>query len=454
MSFPKGFYWGGSTCGNQAEGAFLEDGKTDTVIDHFTAGDVNTPRYFTKDFREDCFYPTHEAIDEYHRYKEDIDLFAEMGFTAFRMGISWARIYPQGGQPDEEPNKVAVEHYRDELNYLRSKGINPIVTLNHYDFPYVLTKLWNGWDDRRTIDCFEKYARTCFEEYKGLVHYWILFCENNSGIVGFGDDLSLGYMPEDGVVAMKMVTDWPHRLTAIHNQLVGGAKAVIAAHEVDPENMVGPEMAGSAIYPASPDPKDVLAAWEKMEINNFYCGDVHMRGEYAPIAKKVWAEKGCEPKILDGDMEILKKGVCDFYAFSYYRSDCVNKDGDATNPYIKASPWGWTIDPDGLRFYLNTCYARYKKPLFIVENGLGAYDKVEADGSIHDDYRIDYLRGHIKACEDAIADGVNLLGYVTWGCIDVVSTGTGEMAKRYGFVYVDRDNEGKGTNARSRKDSF
>ncbi|MBO4367641.1 MAG: glycoside hydrolase family 1 protein [Clostridia bacterium] len=456
MSFRKDFLWGGATAANQYEGAWKEDGKSESLFDHLTGGSRTSPRRFTKEIEEGTWYPSHEAVDFYHHWQEDIDLMAEMGFTCFRLSVNWTRIFPD--PESDTPNPAGIAFYHKVFRALREKGIEPLVTIAHYDVPYVLTKKYNGWLSRRTIDLYLKYCETLFKEYRGEVRLWITFNEINAGTFFFGDTLSLGLDPE------KKFTQ-QDRLQALHHQFVASAKAVMLGHRIDPENRIGCMIASTTSYPYSPNPKDVLEAQKRMNIGNYYCGDVQVRGDYPAFAEAWWRETGVALEITPEDREILKKGTVDYYSFSYYMSSCVSTDpehmksagnlfGGIKNPYLASSAWGWQIDPEGLRYYLKEVYDRYRIPLMIVENGLGAEDTVTEDGSVHDDYRIDYLRAHIAEMGKAVDEGVDLMGYTMWGCIDLTSLSTGEMRKRYGFVYVDRDDEGKGSFARIRKDSF
>ena len=465
--FPDNFFWGGATASNQCEGAWQQDGKGESCADHFTSGTKDRPRRFTKEIEADMVYPSHYAIDHYNRYEEDIRLFAEMGFKMYRISINWTRIYPNGD--DEEPNKVGLEHYRKVLELCRSLDIEPLVTISHYEFPYNLTKKWNGWEDRRTIDAFVKYAETIMTEYKDLVKYWLTFNEINTPLMGAGVTMSLGMMPEAEDLSfghgIEMSSDEATLIVnGMHNQFVASAKTVISGKKINPEFQFGCMIAGDVVYPYTSKPEDVIEAMKIQQEANFYCGDVMVRGEYAPFTasylKKLNATLNPEP----GDDEILKEGVVDFYSFSYYMSGCATADEEilnsnrsvfsvAKNPHLEESEWGWQIDPTGLRYYLNEVYNRYLVPLMVVENGLGARDVFE-DGTVHDEYRVDYLSRHIAAIGDAIEDGVDVLAYTVWGCIDIVSASTGEMSKRYGFVYVDMDDEGNGNLERYRKDSF
>jgi 6-phospho-beta-glucosidase len=467
--FPEKFLWGGATAANQCEGAWNEDGKGVSTADLLTSGSRKNPRNFTREILADCHYPSHEAIDHYHRYEEDIALFAEMGFKIFRMSIAWTRIFPNGDE--EQPNQAGIEHYRKVFETCKKYGIEPLVTLSHYEMPYHLVKEYNGWANRKTIEFFVKYCQIVMTEYKGLVKYWLTFNEINVLATPFGGLVAGGILPEADkpLVFASFEKETPQsqqmRFQALHHQFVASAKVVQLAHAIDPENKVGCMIAGMLQYPYSPNPADILEAQKSMRLGNYLCGDVMVRGEYPACSRRYFSEQGVTLEIAEGDLEAIQKGKVDFYSFSYYSSGCVSTDPEllkqagnmlfgVPNPYLKASEWGWTIDPMGLRFFLNELYDRYQVPLMVVENGLGAVDKVEADGSIHDEYRIEYLRQHAIAMREALEDGVELMGYTTWGCIDIVSASTGEMEKRYGFIYVDKDNAGKGTLKRSRKDSF
>lgn len=466
MSFSKDFFWGGATAANQFEGGWNEDGKGDSVCDHMTAGTVDKHRYFTNIIQSDTYYPSHEGIDFYHRYKEDIALFAEMGFRMFRMSINWTRIFPNGD--DEEPNQKGLDFYRAVFKECKKYGIEPLVTISHYELPYNLMNKYNGWMNRKCIDFYIRYCNILFTEYKDLVKYWLTFNEINSLTMSIGDIVSGGFKCEDGPAQVLDFTSTKEQLAkryqALHNQFIASAKAVQMAHEINSEFKVGCMIAGGCIYPYTCNPDDVILAQQEMRMN-YFCGDVQVRGEYPYFAKRMFDEFGISIDMEDGDKEILKNGTVDFYSLSYYMSTCstVNENALRTagntimgvkNPYLKSSDWGWQIDSKGLRYLLNEIYGRYQIPIMVVENGLGAIDKVEEDGSIHDSYRIDYLREHIKQMKEAVKDGVDLIGYTPWGCIDLVSISTGEMKKRYGFIYVDKHNDGSGSLNRSRKDSF
>ncbi|MGI6607888.1 MAG: glycoside hydrolase family 1 protein [Erysipelotrichaceae bacterium] len=466
MNIPKEFYWGGATASNQCEGAWDKDGKGPSCADHFTSGSKNTPRIFTEEISDKYTYPSHEAIEHYDRYEEDIKLFAEMNFNMYRMSINWTRIFPNGD--DEKPNKKGLEHYRKVFELCRSLNIEPLVTLSHYEFPYALTKKWNGWVDRRTIDCFVRYTKTVMNEYKELVKYWLTFNEINIAILGSGDMLSLGMLTDDNnldIGSENKNVDYSNRFTALHNQFVASALTVIEGKKINPEFKFGCMIAGVPKYPYTCKPEDVLYTQFREEIDNFYCGDVMMNGEYHYLTEKYLKDFDAKIRKKEGDNEILKAGTTDFYSLSYYLSSCATTDKNIikssanmstgiTNPYLSASEWGWQIDPIGLRYFLNRVYSRYRKPIMIVENGIGARDVLTDDCKVHDDYRISYLKSHIHEMKKAIDDGVKVLAYTVWGCIDLVSASTGEMSKRYGMIYVDKNDDGSGTMNRYKKDSF
>ncbi len=466
MSFPKGFLWGGATAANQFEGGWDVDGKGASVPDHIRGGTVTEPRLWDKEIDPSVYYPSHEATDFYHHYKEDIALYGEMGFKCYRMSINWARIYPTG--EEAEPNQAGLQFYHNVFQECKKYGIEPLVTISHYELPWAMSVKYNGWTGRECIDLFIKYATTLFKEYKDEVKYWLTFNEINCGAQAIGRILSLGMLGEDHKPMFKTEEtpeEMSDRFTALHNQFVASAKAVKIGHEINPENKIGCMIAGSMTYAYTPNPLDNKEAQDKMNLSNWFCGDVQVRGHYPYYAKRYFKEHNVTVRMEEGDLDILKEGCVDFYSFSYYMSSCASVDPETIksagnifsgikNPYLKASDWGWQIDPMGLRIYLNEVYGRYEIPLMIVENGLGAVDVKSEDGKIHDSYRIDYMRDHIKAMEEAIEDGVDLMGYTMWGCTDLVSASTGEMKKRYGFVYVDRDNDGNGDMHRERKDSF
>ncbi len=474
MAFPKNFLWGGAVAANQCEGAYREDGKGLSMPDMLLGGDVNTPRTFCPTIEDGVFYPSHEAIDFYHHYKEDIALFAEMGFTCFRLSINWARIFPNGD--DAEPNEAGLAFYDAVFDECKKHGIEPLVTLSHYEIPWAIVTKYHGFYNRETIELYVKYATTCFNRYRDKVKYWLTFNEINMPVMEpfMGNLYGVGIVQDADLnrtapCKFPELIDIPQqRLQALHNEFVASARAVIEGHKINPNFKIGNMICHITWYPLTPNPKDMLEDQRKDSICNDICGDVQVRGAYPYFAKKYYQSLGVDTSFMDdeNDKKILREGVVDFYTFSYYMSNCVTVDpnveevkgnmmGGAKNPYLKASDWGWQIDPDGLRWTLNKLASRYPDtPIMVVENGFGAFDKVEADGSIHDDYRISYFREHIRAMGEAVEDGVPLIGYTTWGPIDLVSAGTGQYAKRYGFIYVDRHDDGTGDFSRSRKDSF
>ncbi len=474
MSFPKGFLWGGAVAANQCEGAFLDDGKQLSVPDMLLGGDVNTPRTFLPKIDDTAFYPSHRAIEFYKHYKEDIALFAEMGWNVFRLSINWGRIYPNGD--DAEPNEAGLAFYDSVFDECIKHGMTPLVTLCHYEIPWAIVTKYHGFYSRETIDLFVKYCTTVMNRYKNKVKYWLTFNEINiacMGEGGIGNLYGLGLMEDEDINAdhriplSELKSDPQKTFTALHNEFVASALVVKAGHEINPDFVIGNMIAHGTVYGLTPNPKDVLAAQQRDDFLNNLCGDVQVRGEYPSFIFRYFREHGVDYSfITEEDKQILKEGTVDMYTFSYYASNCVTVDENAEkiggnmtvgakNPYLKASDWGWQIDADGLRYTLNKLHGRYPHtPLMVVENGFGAFDKVEEDGSIHDPYRIEYFKPHIEAMAEAIEDGCPLIGYTTWGPIDLVSAGTGQYAKRYGFIYVDRHDDGTGDFSRSKKDSF
>ncbi|WGY46647.1 glycoside hydrolase family 1 protein [Vibrio sp. ABG19] len=461
--FPDGFLWGGATAANQFEGAWNIDGKGPSTSDMFSGGNHTVSRRITRAIEEGVHYPSHEAIDFYHRFKEDIALFAEMGFKTFRFSINWTRIFPTG--MELEPNEAGIKFYENVIDELRKYHIEPLVTISHYELPFALTEKFNGWAGRDVIDCYTRYAETLFKRFNGKVKYWLTFNEINVGTVPLGNYLSLGILNEGTTDFINQVDDPQLRFQALHHQFVASAKAVQIGHDINPNYKIGCMIAYMTTYPFTCNPDDVILAQEHGKMHNHFCADIQVRGKYPYYAKRYFSEHNIQVDMAEGDEQTLAQGTVDYYTFSYYMSNCVSADpnmetgsgnlmGGVRNPYLAASDWGWQIDPVGLRYTLNEIYARYELPMMVVENGLGAFDQVEDDGSINDSYRIDYLRAHIEQMAEAIKDGVELWGYTPWGCIDLVSASTGEMEKRYGFIYVDKDNNGQGSLARHKKSSF
>lgn len=456
-TFKKDFLWGGATAANQLEGAWNLDGKGPSTADHFTGGSHTVPRQITPVLKDDAWYPNHDGIDFYHKYKEDIALFAEMGFKVFRMSIAWSRIFPNGD--DIEPNEAGLEFYDKVFDELHKYGIEPLVTISHYENPMKLTTVYGGWRNKKLIDFFVRYAEVVFDRYKNKVKYWLTFNEINGVTTEFGAYLC------GGMILTKAENTYDVRMNALHSMLVASAKAVQIGHKINPDFKIGCMIVNMTTYAINCNPENEMLNLKHNQIMNMLAGDVHVRGEYPSYAERFFEENNVKLDIADGELDELKKGTVDFYSLSYYMTNCEGKvDGAAktsgnllgglVNPYLEASSWGWQIDPIGLRYTLNVLYDRYRIPLMVVENGLGATDTVEADGSINDDYRIEYLKKHIEQMHEAVKDGVDLIGYTTWGPIDLISASTGEMKKRYGFIYVDKNDDGTGTLERSRKKSF
>ena len=448
--FKEGFLWGGALSANQCEGAYLKDGKGLSVADVLPGGMIseviNPPN---------GKFPSHEAIDFYHRYKEDIKLFAEMGFKCLRMSIAWTRIFPNGD--DESPNEEGLRFYDDVFNELLKYNIEPVVTLSHYEMPLNLVDKYGGWKNRKLIGFFEKYAKVVFERYKEKVKYWITFNEMNTILhmtfIGGG----ITFKDEDN--RREIIYQ------SIHNQFVANAKVTKLCHEINKDSLIGCMINYGCIYPMACRPLDSMEALE-MDRKTLFFTDVLVRGYYPSYIKRFFKENNINIKLEEDDLSLIKENTVDYIGISYYMSRVASSNKEdkemangnifkmLKNPYLEASEWGWQIDPVGLRYSLNTLYDRYQKPIFIVENGLGAIDTINEEGEINDDYRIGYLREHISALKEAISDGVDVIGYTSWGPIDIVSASTGELKKRYGFIYVDKDDDGNGTLERRKKKSF
>ena len=460
MALQKDFLWGGALAAHQFEGGVLNTSKGYSVADVMTAGAHGVPREITDGVVEGKYYPNHVGIDFYGHYKEDIAMFADMGFKCFRTSIAWTRIFPLGDE--EEPNEEGLQFYDDVFDELLKYGIEPVITLSHFEMPYHLAKEYGGFMNRKTIDFFVKFAKVCFKRYKNKVKYWMTFNEINNQM-NFINDI-YGWTNSGAHFGDY---DSPEEAMYIcgHHTLVASAKAVKIGKEINPDFKIGNMISMVPIYPFSCRPADQVLAQQQMHDRFFFC-DVQCRGHYPAYALKMFERNGFNIDITEEDKKALAEGTVDYIGFSYYSTSVATVKADAKktdsnlesavkNPYLKANDWGWQIDPVGLRIVLNELWDRYHKPLWIVENGLGAIDIVEEDGSIHDPYRIDYIKQHIVEMKKAVdEDGVDLMGYMPWGCIDVVSAGTGEMRKRYGFIYVDMDDDGNGDLHRARKDSF
>lgn len=475
MSFQKDFLWGGDISATQIEGGWNEDGKSPVETDYMLRGSKSQMRYayyrmpdgtegkvmmMTGQLpkgakyilKEDEVYPNHTASDFYHHYKEDIGLLGEMGFKALNLTISWARIYPQG--ISSGVNQEGVEYYRNVLKECHKNGIEPIVTLYKYDMPAFYVEEWGGWSNRKLIDEYVAFAKFCMEEYKDQIKYWITFNEINV----------LKLLQKMNPTATQ--EDRQRVCEEIHTQLVASARVVNMGHKLNSNNKIGCMCAGLFSYPYTCHPQDAAEVLKGKQDNLYLFSDTFMRGKYPSYAQRVFEEEGVQLPYIEQDAIILSEGAADFMAFSYYCTNCVatqglsngaaggNLSSGTKNPHLEASEWGWEIDPLGLKTAMHELYDRYQKPLILVENGLGAQDQLEADGSVHDPYRIDYMRKHIAMMKEAVEEGVDLIGYTMWSCIDLISFSSGELKKRYGFIYIDADEEGKGSFNRYRKDSF
>lgn len=462
-NFRDDFLWGGAVAAHQVEGAWNVDGKGISIADVLTAGRHGVPRRITDGVLPGENYPNHEAINFYHRYKEDIALFAEMGFKAFRTSINWSRIFPNGD--DLQPNEAGLQFYDDLFDELLKYNIEPVVTLSHFEMPYHLSKEYGGFRNKKVIDYFVDYAEVVMERYKDKVKYWMTFNEINNQADEY---LDLHVFTNSGIVFEEDENKAEVVYQASLNELIASAKVVKQGREINSDFEIGCMMAYVPVYPYSANPDDMMASVKAMNRRFFY-NDIHVRGEIPSYTLKEWEREGYEIEYTEEELLALKEGTVDYIGLSYYMSNTVTEIEDVSgtrdqtpaelkfthNPFIQASDWGWPIDPIGLRYVLNILHQRYNLPLFIVENGFGAYDEIKEDGIIQDDYRINYLGEHIKEMKKAVVkDGVDLIGYTAWGCIDIVSFGTGEMEKRYGFIYVDKDNEGNGTLERRKKASF
>lgn len=458
----KDFLWGGAVAAHQVEGAYRTGNKGLSIADVMTAGSRTKAREITDGIVEGKYYPNHEGIRFYDFYKKDIALFAEMGFKCFRTSIAWSRIFPNGDE--EVPNEEGLRFYDELFDELLAHGMEPVVTLSHFEMPFGLVKGYGGWRNRKMVTFFVRFARTVMERYRDKVKYWMTFNEINNQMIlsnGIYAFTNSGILFEEGEDRLKTVYQ------AAHYEFVASAMTVKLGHEINPDFKIGCMVAATPVYPRTCNPDDVLLAMEEDRKNLFFT-DVHARGRYPSYVKKDWERRGYVFDITPEDLEAMEQGCVDYIGFSYYLSSVMSADpgveklGDdlaaspdaVENPYLEMTPWGWAIDPKGLRYVLNQYYDRYQLPLFVVENGFGYEDRLE-DGQIHDGNRIEYLGNHIREMMKAVdEDGVELLGYTVWGCIDPVSFGTGEMRKRYGFIYVDKDDEGNGTYRRIPKDSF
>ena len=461
MKLRKDFLWGGSIAAHQCEGAWNVDGKGIGIMDLVTSGSYEVPREICKDIEDGKRYPSHEGIDFYHRFKDDIALFGEMGFKALRISIDWSRIYPNGD--DEEPNKKGIEYYQSVVDELLKNGIEPIVTLYHFEMPVNLVRKYGSWTNRKVIDFYLKYCKTMFEALKGKVKYWVTFNEMNH-IDPQTEASDIFTYIIAGLKFSEMVEKKQTLATIGYNMTLAGVKAVELAHEIDPNNKVGCVFGLTPVYPINCNPVNVMNAFKEMD-RDFYQIDAMCNGCFPKYKLKEYKDSDIQLEISNEDKESFYNGKLDFIGLNYYSTSVAHYEGDdngeetlfggVQNPYLEKSKWGWSIDPIGLRYLLNYVYRKYELPIIVSENGLGAMDKVEEDGSINDDYRIDYLNQHLiqlkKAAEE---DGVDCFGYLMWGPIDLISATTGEMKKRYGFIYVDKQDDGTGDYSRKKKKSF
>lgn len=471
MAFPKTFYWGAATAANQCEGAWNIDGKSPSIADCLTIGAADKPRRITLDIDESRYiYPSHRAVDAYHHWKEDIALYAGMGLKMLRLSINCTRIFPDGS--GKEPNEAGLKFYENIFLELKKYHIEPLVTLCHNDMPLAFTKEFNGWADRRMIDYYTRFAETVFKRYKGLVHYWLTFNEINCMMFVSGNWHHAGICNPGTEDVRHQKDNVQLRFTALHNLFVASARIVKIGHRIDPSNQIGNMISYGCIYPLTCHPEDVLYALKRDMILNRFCGDVMVFGKYPYYILKYFQANGIRLNITEEDQRDLEEGKIDFFTFSYYNSNCVTHEKDSEqesvsgnnvngikNPYIKYSEWGWGIDPTGLRYTLNLIYDRYHLPIFITENGIGLREKPQkrSDGTlcVEDDERISFYHDHLKALEEAInEDGVDVRGYMAWSAIDLVSLSSGEFKKRYGFIYVDCDDQGNGSLKRYPKKSY
>lgn len=469
-NFPSDFLWGGATAACQCEGAWQEGGRGLSVGDmkpyrpQYKRTDLEKQRTMNSEILKKAheekgygIYPKRYGIDFYHRFREDIALFAELGLKSFRMSIAWTRIFPNGNET--EPNEEGLRFYDEVFDELKKYGIEPMVTMNHYDTPLYLIEHEDGWKNPKMLDYWERYVRTIVTRYKGKVKYWLPFNEINA-------ILFIHYMGAGLLTDVEGNHMEQSKYQIAHNQIVANALACKIGREIDPDAQFGCMIARFTMYPATCRPEDVMQCTLDENYDNYYFTDCLLRGEIPAYMERFYEEKGLHIAVTEKNRKILREGIADWVGYSYYQSSIDSADKEnmeqtnsnlitaVKNPYLESSEWGWQKDPIGLRYSLNQMYDRYHKPIFILENGLGAVDKLEADGSIHDPYRIDYLASHIAQLKEAVRDGVDVRGYYMWGIIDLISSGTHEMSKRYGVIYVDQDDHGKGTLRRSKKDSF
>ncbi|MGX2944491.1 glycoside hydrolase family 1 protein [Enterococcus alishanensis] len=456
--FPENFLWGGAVAANQLEGAWDIDGKGPSQADI-----MELPKEYSRkgSFGENVTreeieralsdktgnYPRRRGIDFYHTYSDDLELMAEMGFTCFRTSFSWVRIFPQGDE--EMPNEKGLEFYDRLIDKMLELGIEPVMSLSHYEMPINLILKYGGWSNSKLIDFFVKFSKILMERYKDKVKYWIVFNQVND-VYGWGEFPGLGILKEHGEKQKDAV------FQGVHNQFVANAKVVEMARQINPEMQIGMMLGLSPLYPETDSPDDVMAAYKLWGKNALFFSDVLVNGEYPGYMIRYFDEQSIEINATEEDLKLIKNNTVDYIAFSYYDTKIVsaeNPDKIKPNPKLDANIWDWAIDPLGFQFSFDFLWERYHKPLFVAENGMGSIDEV-VNGKIHDEYRIDYLSAHVKAMKEAIKDGVDIIGYASWGPIDIISYSQAEMSKRYGYIYVDLDDEGNGSGKRIKKDSF
>lgn len=471
--FPDGFLWGGAVAANQCEGAWNLDGKEPNVTDVLVGIGSKKPGLKWNDDNkkwEMCLDPkkvylSHEAIDFYHRYKEDLKLLSGMGFNCFRTSIAWGRIYPNGDET--EPNKLGLKFYDSLIDEMIQLGMEPVITLSHYETPLHLLTEYGGWSNRKLIDFWKRYVETVFNRYKGKVKYWLTFNEVNNMIKNpFVAGGILSVNPKDTSDPIGSITN-KEKWQGYYNLCVANAWTVKLCHEIDPNAKIGCMLTSSSVatYPYDCKPDNIMGAYNMVRMANFYFGDVFCLGKIPGYLYRYWDENNCKPDIKNEELLLIKKHTVEFFSLSYYRSTTYDNDFGSfgidtggiigkKNPYLESTEWGWPIDNKGIRYVLNVLYDRYHLPLFIVENGIGLDEKLDNNNQIHDQSRVEYIESHLKYVYEAILDGVEVMGYLYWGPIDIVSAGTGEMRKRYGFIHVDRNNDGTGTLKRTIKDSY
>lgn len=461
-TFPKDFLWGGAVSACQTEGSWQADGKGPSVADCMAVGDRDGGRKCFPSLTPGKRYPSHDGNRFYEHYEEDLKMLGEGGFRCFRMSVAWSRIFPTG--EETEPNAAGLAYYRRVFEACRKNHMEPIVTISHYDLPLALSRKYNGWSSPELIPLYERYARTVIDAFSGLVRYWITFNEINCLTLPLGTVFGGGILKGEGCDILPEEDDAALRYRCLHHQFLAAAKVTAYAHEKYPHIRIGSMIAYYCTYPYSCRPQDVRLAQEHHQLHNLFCLDVQIRGEYPYYMRSFFEKMDIPFPCSSEDAEILKAGKADFCGISYYFSNCIGTEpglepsmgnlmAGVKNPYLQQSEWGWQIDPDGLRTALNELYHRYRVPLMVLENGLGARDEVR-EGEIRDPYRISYLKSHIRAVHQALEDGVDVRAYTVWGCIDLISVSTGEMEKRYGLIYVDLDNEGKGSGKRIPKESY